>query len=173
MRAARATRPLTAALLILALALASACGSKSSTASTAGEGTTPAPNIHGATTKFVFHTGLALGVFHRYVYKPFKAGDFRHPLLHKLALLKAGAAALFIAHEVRLASEDAKASALLRKFIAPLQSLASSIGGLASGLKSGHPDTAALGSANSEVEALKGGAAAAGVPVREIAGAVP
>ena len=110
----------TATLLVLALLFATACGSKSSSSSGPGGGpavqaTAPAKTIHFAKTKFLLHAGLAFGAFHRYVYKPFKAGAFSHPLQHKLALLKAGAAALFVVHEVRKAREDAQASAKQRE----------------------------------------------------------
>jgi hypothetical protein len=176
MQIARLTRATTAALLILVLAFASACGSKSSSsAGSTASGSNTAQNgageknIHLPTAKFLLHAGLAFGAFHRYIYKPFKQGTFSHPLRHKLALIKAAAATAFVVHEVRLASEDAKASALLRKLLSPLTALAASVGGLASGLKGGHPDAAALGSANSQVEAIKGAAASQGIPVKEIA----
>ena len=165
-------RALTATLLVLTLLFAAACGSKSSTASAPSGGasvqaTTPAKTIHFAKTKFLLHAGLAFGAFHRYVYKPFKAGAFSHPLQHKLALLKAAAAALFVVHEVRIAREDAQASALLRKLFSPLTALAATVGGVAAGLKAGHVDSGSLTSANGAVESIKKGASAAGAPVTE------
>jgi hypothetical protein len=175
----RSIRVLTAGLLVLALAFAAACGSKSAATSTGAEAatsaqsTTGAGNIHLPTAKFLLHAGLAFGAFHRYIYKPFKAGTFKHPLLHKLALVKAAAAALFIGHELKKASEDAKASALLRKLFSPLQALATTVSGLSSGLRSGHADAATLGSANGAIEAIKQGASSAGLHVSENANVVP
>jgi hypothetical protein len=156
---------------MMALTLAVGCGSKSSPTTSSANGasvtTVPHKTIHFAKTKFLLHAGLAFGAFHRYVYKPFKAGAFSHPLQHKLALVKAGAAALFVVHEVKKAREDAQASALLRKFFSPLGALAATVTGLAASLKGGHADAASLGSANSAIDAIKSSASAAGVPVTE------
>jgi hypothetical protein len=172
---------LTTALLVLALLSVSACGSKSSTSSgsEAGAGTSspqttvPAKHIRFAKTKFLLHAGLAFGAFHRYIYKPFKAGAFSHPLQHKLAVLKAAAAALFVVHEVRKASEDAQSSALLRKLFSPLTALGASVAGLTAGLRSGHADAATLGSANGAIESIEQRASGAGASVRERAVALP
>ena len=168
----------TATLLVLALLFATACGSKSSSSSGPGGGpavqaTAPAKTIHFAKTKFLLHAGLAFGAFHRYVYKPFKAGAFSHPLQHKLALLKAAAAALFVVHEVGKAREDAQASALLRRLFSPLTALATTVAGVAAGLKAGHADAASLASANGAVESIKRGASSAGAPITEHAPAAP
>jgi hypothetical protein len=174
-------RLLTALVLVLVLVFASACGSSSSTSSGAASPANgasslqaaPVKHIHFAKTKFLLHAGLAFGAFHRYLYKPFKAGAFGHPLQHKLALLKAAAAAAFVVHEVRKASEDAQASALLRKLFSPLQALAATVTGLAAGLKGGHADAATLGSANGAIESIKSSAASSGAPVTERAPAAP
>jgi hypothetical protein len=171
-------RVLAALLLVLTLAFATACGSKSSNSSGAAGGgavaqTTTAPqHIRFAKTKFVLHAGLAFGAFHRYIYKPFKAGVFSHPLQHKLELVKAAAAAAFVVHELRIAKEDAQSSALLRKLFSPLTALAATVTGLAAGAKAGHADPAALGSANSAIESIKQGASSAGVHVGEHAPAL-
>jgi hypothetical protein len=173
-----AMRVLAALLLVLTLAFATACGSKSSNSSGAAEGaaaghTTTAPkHIRFAKTKFVLHAALAFGAFHRYIYKPFKAGVFSQPLQHKLALVKAAAAAAFVVHELRKASEDAQSSALLRKLFSPLTALAATVAGLAAGVKAGHADPAAVGSANSAIESIKQGASSAGTHVGEHAPAL-
>jgi hypothetical protein len=177
----RVTSLLTAALLLAALVSVSACGSKSKSASsaepvagaTSGQTAPPAKHIRFAKTKFLLHAGLAFGAFHRYLYKPFKAGAFSHPLQHKLALLKAAAAAAFVVHEVRKANEDAQSSALLRKLFSPLTALTASVAALAAGLKGGHADAATLGSANSAVESIEHSSSAAGASVRERAPALP
>ena len=82
-----------------------------------------------AKTKFVLHTGLAFGAFHRYLYKPFKAGTFQSGAHGRIsALVKAGLAALFVKREVRLASEDVKANPTLCKMIAaPLRKVGDKI----------------------------------------------
>ena len=85
--------------------VAGGCGSSSH--STAGSQN----KIHFAKTKFVLHAGLAFGAFHRWIYKPFKAGELSHPFRHKLVFVKALAAGAFVLHEVKLAREDAAHSA--------------------------------------------------------------
>src|SRR5205807_538341 len=82
----RRSAVLLAVISCLAL-VAAGCGSKSSS-STSG-GTVSTSTTHLAKTKFVFHAGLAFGAFHHFVYKPFRAGDFKHPLSHKLTVAKA------------------------------------------------------------------------------------
>jgi hypothetical protein len=165
------------AMRVLAALLLSGCGSKSSTSS-AGGGATSAQSaaapkhIRFAKTKFLLHAGLAFGAFHRYIYKPLKAGVFSHPLQHKLALVKAAAAGAFIVHELRKASEDAQSSALLRKLFSPLTALAASATALATSFKGGHADAAAVNSANGAVEAIKQGASSSGASITEHAPAL-
>src|SRR5882757_115478 len=80
----------------------------------------PASNtIAFAKTKFLAHTGLAFGAFHRYLYKPFQAGTFKKGASGRItAFIKGGLAALFVKREIRLASEDVKANPTLCKAIA-------------------------------------------------------
>jgi hypothetical protein len=178
----RARFLLTAALIGLALLSVSACGSsKSTSSSTSGaaagassaQTVVPTKHIRFAKTKFLLHAGLAFGAFHRYIYKPFRAGAFSHPLQHKLALVKAAAAALFVVHELRKASEDAQSSALLRKLFSPLTALGATVAGLTAGLRAGHADAATLGSANGAIESIEHGASAAGASVKERAAPLP
>lgn len=114
----KAASPKYGTLLLVTLALAAAgCGSSSSSnsssaaaAGTSGStSTSSTPNVGRLpTVKFVLHAGLAFGAFHRYIYKPFKAGDFSGGILkHKLTLVKAGLAGLFAYHELKLALKDA------------------------------------------------------------------
>ena len=56
----------------------------------------------------MLHAGLAFGAFHRWIYKPAKAGDLSHPLEHKLTTVKAALAAAFVYHELKLALADAQ-----------------------------------------------------------------
>jgi hypothetical protein len=162
-------RLLAALLVLLALAFFSGCGSKSSSSSSAGglAAAVPAKHIHFAKTKFLLHAGLAFGAFHRYVYRPLQEGDFSHPLAHKLALVKAAAAVAFIVHELRIAREDAQASAVLRRLFSPLGALAGSVGALAAGLRAGHPSGTAVSSANGAIDSIKSLASSAGAPVTE------
>lgn len=182
--------PLLAVLVSLAVLL-TGCGAKSSTTgtgttssgtvatapatapgSTAGSatGSTQCPTSNTtsfAKTKFVLHTGLAFGAFHRYVYKPFKAGSFKSGTSGRIkTILKAGAAALFIKREVRLASEDVKANPTLCKTLAaPLAKVGDGISGAISKLKGG--DTSAIEDLNSTISGAKDAAGKQGAAITE------
>lgn len=92
-----------------------------------------------AKTKFVAHTGLAFGAFHRWLYKPMKAGTFKKGAKGRVtAFVKGGLAALFIKREVRLALADAKANPTLCKTIsAPLGKLGDTVQSAFDKLESG------------------------------------
>ena len=167
-------RPKYVALLLVTVALAAGgCGSSSSSSSSgaaaagSSTATSSTPNVgHLPTVKFVLHAGLAFGAFHRYLYKPFKAGAFSGGVFkHKLTVVKAGLAALFVYHEVKLAVKDAQASPKLSKLVAPLTALADKVKSLGSSVKSGKPDASSLSSANGDITSLSGLASAAGVSV--------
>jgi hypothetical protein len=162
----RATSAWTA--ILLTAAVIAACGGGTGS-STAGAGATSSTSTtHLAKTKFVLHAGLAFGAFHRYIYKPFKEGKFSGGLLHhKLATVKAGLAAAFAYHEVKLALQDAGSSKLLSKALGPLLALQTKLGALASGLKHGKVDGAAITSANSDAGKTSQAGAKAGQPISD------
>jgi hypothetical protein len=150
-------------VIVLALGLAG-CGSSSSSG-----GGGAAPHVHFAKTKFVLHAGLAFGAFHRYIYKPFRSGGFTPPLHHKAAILKAGVAALFVYHEVKIALVDARSSPLLSKVVSPLTALQSKLNGLRQSLSAGRLDSGAINTANSTVSSIGSQSAHSGAPIRELA----
>ncbi|MCW2952487.1 MAG: hypothetical protein JWQ48_1657 [Conexibacter sp.] len=156
---------LSVALLLVAALAVAACGTQSSTS---GSGTTgSAPTIHFAKTKFLLHAGLALGAFHRYVYKPFRAGAFRDPLHHRVALVRAAAAGLFVVHEVRIAAQDARASPALSKLFSPLTRFAGLVSAFATRARSGQLDSSALQGASGAADAIRSAASSAGAPITE------
>ena len=158
------------ATLVVASALVVAgCGSSSSTSSStaAAATSTGTSTTKFAKTKFVLHAGLAFGAFHRWIYKPVKAGDLKHPFAHKLTLLKGALAAAFVIHELRLALADAQADPTLSKLVAPLTALQSKLKALPSDLKSGNASPADVLSANDSIGSLKQLAASAGQTVTE------
>lgn len=182
----RRTPSIVAVLLAFSLLL-TACGSKTSTSTgsvaaptqgststgnTAGTATTdpqcPSSNAKNfAKTRFVLHTAEGFGAFHRYLYKPYKAGAFSKGSSGRIkTFLKAGAAALFIKRQVRLASEDVKANPTLCKAIAaPLAKVGEQISGAVSKLKGGDPS--GIEDANTSIDSIKNSAAGKGVAVQE------
>ena len=94
-------RSLTLLLLVCALVpaalVASGCGSDTKVVTgtnSSGQATTrTVPDVKFAKTKFVLHTGLAIGAFRRWIYKPWKAGTFKKGADGRTkALVKAAAA---------------------------------------------------------------------------------
>jgi hypothetical protein len=154
--------------LVLTLGLAG-CGSSSSSSSSASAGGTPPAHVAFAKTKFVLHAGLAFGAFHRYIYKPFRSGGFTPVSSHKLAIVKAGVAALFVYHEVKIALVDAQSSPLLSKLVSPLTALQTRMHALEARLHGGQLDPSAISGANGDVASLGSMASQAGAPVRDLA----
>jgi hypothetical protein len=150
-----------ALVLALTLALAVAgCGSS-------GSGGTP--HVHFAKTKFLLHAGLAFGAFHRYIYKPYKAGGFTPPSSHKLAIVKAGAAGLFAYHEIKIALVDAQSSSTLSKLVSPITALETKLHSLGSGLHSGKLNATGITQANSAVSSLGSQSASSGTSIKDLA----
>ena len=178
--------------LILPLALIAGCGPSSNSAagqasSSAGangqvpadpSGTSadsqpidtscPATNTTSfAKTKFVLHSGLAFGAFHRYLYKPYKAGTFQKGAKGRITgFIKGGLAALFIKREIRLATVDVKANPTLCKAIAaPLGKIGDGIKSAFDKLKGG--DTSGIDGVNSQISSVEGSSQQDGVPIKE------
>jgi hypothetical protein len=160
-------------MAVVLMAFIAGCGSKSSSSSSASAQpavaqTTSTGQTHFAKTKFVLHAGLAFGAFHRYIYKPFKAGTFSGGLLHhKAAVVKAALAAAFAYHEVRLALNDARSSKVLSTVLAPLLALQTKLGSLRNSLKSGGVDSGTIQSANGDTSTIHAASAKAGQPVQD------
>jgi len=153
------------------------CGSSSSssngTAAASATTTTGGSSISHTKAKFVLHAGLAFGAFHRWIYKPLKAGDFAHPLSHKFTIVKGALAAGFVVHELKLALTDAQADRTLSKFTAPITALQNKLSGAGSAIRSGNIDASQFDSANSLISSVRSQAAAAGNPIAEQTPAAP
>lgn len=155
------------AILLVAAAIAG-CGGGTNASTAGGGATSSTSSTHLAKTKFVLHAGLAFGAFHRYIYKPYKEGKFSGGLLHhKVATIKAGLAAAFAYHEVKLALHDARSSKLLSKALSPLLALQTKLGSLAGELKHGSVDGSAITAANSDAGQTSQAGAEAGQPVTD------
>ena len=167
-------RLLTVLCCIGALALAG-CGSgssaSSSTAGTAsGSATSTASassSTHLPTVKFLLHAGLAFGAFHHWIYTPIKAGVLKHPFLHKVTLVKAGLAALFVYHELKIAVQDARASKVLRPVVAPLEAAANKLSQLKASITGGSVNPTDLTGINSQLNQAAQTATSAGQTITE------
>lgn len=170
----RAATAIALVLVIVVSALSAAgCGSSTkvvSQTSANGEVTTQTvPNIHFAKTKFVLHMGLAFGAFHRYIYKPLKAGALRSGAPGRVkAIVKAAVAALFIVHELKIAHQDALSDEHLRPIANKLDALTAKLGGLGTALKAGVLNPADLLSSAGAVDGLAAATGGIGVGIKDI-----
>jgi hypothetical protein len=122
-----------------------------------------------AKTKFVFHTGLAFGVFHHFIYKPFKDGAFKAGAPGRLkAGIKAALAAAFVYHELKLACKDANNSSLLRPLLTPLNLMVGLFTSLEAKLKGGSFSSTDFTSAASAVTGLGQKSSGLGLPITDI-----
>ncbi len=147
--------------------VAAGCGSSSSSSSSNGSaGQTKTVRL--AKTKFVLHAGLALGAFHRYVYKPFRSGAFSGGKKIR-TYLKAGLAGLFAYHEIKKARDAAQGSPLLKKLLSPLTTLQASLLALGTKLKGGHPAPGNIQTANGAATSVSQLAGQSGAAIKDAA----
>jgi hypothetical protein len=157
------------ALLIAAITLVLAgCGDKTkevTTTNSSGETVTQTvPDVHFAKTKFVLHGGLAYGAFHRYIYKPYKAGSFKKGgPKHKRSIAKAVAATAFIVHELKEMNRAALSDDDLRPVAQKIGNILPSLTSLAAALRGGNLGT--LDAIKRGFDGIVGDAKAAGVTV--------
>ena len=178
---------LTTVALILSLVMVFAAGCKSSSTSTAAPTGTaatsasstaaaspeavatscPAQASDFAKTKFLAHAALGFGAFHRYIYKPYRAGTFRSGAHGRLtAFIKAGLAALFIKREIRLAGVAAQNSpALCKAILTPLRTVSETIQNAVTKLKGG--DVSGIDNVQNAVTQAESGASGQGATITE------
>lgn len=120
-----------------------------------------------AKTKFVAHSGLAFGAFHRWLWKPFQAGTFKKGADGRIsAFLKGGLAALFVKREVRIAATDVQADPTLCKaIIAPLDKLGDTVQAAFDKLKGG--DASGITDLNSSISSIESTSQKDGVAIQE------
>ena len=165
---------LVAVLGVLSLAVAG-CGSSTSAssssaappASATGTAKAATGTVKLAKTKFVLHAGLAFGAFHRWIWKPARAGELAHPLRHPLTAAKAALAATFVYHELKLALADAQADRTLSKLVAPITALQNRFHALSGSVKSSGASASDANGLDGAVSSVKGQAASAGQPITE------
>src|SRR5512135_2757309 len=124
---------LVAVFAVLAVALGgAACGSSKKSSSPPPAAPTAAPSVSDAAcastdrktfakARFVANAGLAAGAFHRYIYKPLKAGGFKQGAdKRKRTFAKAAVAAVFVANRLNAAKENARGDPTLCRYAASL-----------------------------------------------------
>ena len=169
------------AVLVLSLTLVVflAAGCKSSATSSSPASTTtssstavaaascPAQASDFAKTKFTAHAALGFGAFHRYIYKPYKAGTFKSGAHGRItAFVKAGLAALFIKREIRLAGVAAQNSpALCKVVLTPLRTVSETVEAAVTKLKGG--DASGINDVENAISQTESGASNQGAAITE------
>ena len=111
-------------------------------------------------TKFVLHAGLAFGAFHHFISQPLQAGA----LSGTDPLANAGLAAVFTAHELKLAKVAAQSSPTLCHQAEGFNEVAMGLAGLTAKIKDGSVNPGKIAKLDGKVHALQAGAAAGGAP---------
>lgn len=172
------------ALPALALSLALAgCGPAATSASsgTAGSASTSAGSATAtssagcptenttafAKTRFVADVGLAAGSFHRYIYKPWRAGTFAKGAHGRtLALVKAAGTAVADAKLLKDAADNAKANpTLCTSIYGPLSKASAALDDLKGKLESG--DLTSISGIEGSIQSVLTGSRTSGLPVTE------
>jgi hypothetical protein len=158
--------------LMILLGGTTACGSSSSstqaaapasqTASSAGTQTaSPASCASVGTrkipkTRLLADLTLTYGAFHRYLYKPYKAGAFRKGADGRVkAIIKAGLATAVIVKLLSNAKENAAADPTLCKYVPSMDNIKASLSTLADKIKGGSATSSDADSTNSLFDQLK------------------
>lgn len=124
-----------------------------SAASCASVGTRKIPK-----TRLLADLALTYGAFHRYLYKPYKAGAFHKGAHGRIkAIIKAGLATAAIVKLLSNAEQNAAADPTLCKFVPNMGSIKASLTSLAAKIKGGTATASDADSTNSQFEQLKNG----------------
>jgi hypothetical protein len=121
--------------------------------SCAGAGTRRIPK-----TRLLADLGLIYGAFHRYIYRPYQAGAFRHGARGRTrALVKAGLASAAIVKLLSNARKNAAADPTLCRFVPNIDHIKASMGNLTNKVRGGTATPGDVGSTNGMFEQLKNG----------------
>jgi len=151
---------------------AAGCGDDTKTVTSGaanGQTTTrTVPDVKFAKTKFVLHTGLAIGAFRRWIYRPLRAGKLKRGADGRTkALVKAALAGAFTVKELKSARNAALSDEKLRGLGDKMTALISKTQGLLPGLRSGNLDPGGLAGIAAGLSSVTALANGLGVNVEE------
>lgn len=127
-------------------------------------------------TRFLLHMGAAFYAFHHWIYAPYRAHSFDKGASGRTkALVKAGIAALFAAHEVHVAYGIAQNSnsKTLKLLVAPINKLGNTFASAGTAFKSGQFSSTAVNSMNGSVNFIGSTAAKGGYGIKDVATHIP
>ncbi|MEU6742531.1 hypothetical protein [Streptosporangium sandarakinum] len=118
-----------------------------------------------AKTRFALHAGLALGAFHRYIYRPLRSGGFKAGAeKRKRTFAKAAVAGLFTIHELKVARGFALANPSLCRSV---KAVSDRFDALTAKLRNGTATEADVASGRQAFSRLQQGAAQNGYDFKE------
>ena len=118
-----------------------------------------------AKTRFALHAGLALGAFHRYIYKPLRSGGFKQGAeKRKRTLAKAAIAGAFALHQLKVARGFAAANPTLCKAV---ESVSTRFSDLTNKLHNGTATEADVNAGKSMMDGLQSDASKTGYKFEE------
>jgi hypothetical protein len=156
--------------LMILLGGATACSSSSSSTQAATPASQTAPSAASPSaascasvgtrkipkTRLLADLALTYGAFHRYLYKPYKAGAFRKGADGRVkAIIKAGLATAVIVKLLSNAKENAAADPTLCKYVPSMDNIKASLSNLADKIKGGSATSSDADSTNSLFDQLK------------------
>jgi hypothetical protein len=156
--------------LMILLGGATACSSSSSSTQAATPASQTAPSTASPSaascasvgtrkipkTRLLADLALTYGAFHRYLYKPYKAGAFRKGADGRVkAIIKAGLATAVIVKLLSNAKENAAADPTLCKYVPSMDNIKASLSTLADKIKGGSATSSDADSTNSLFDQLK------------------
>jgi hypothetical protein len=108
-------------------------------------------------TRFVINAGLASGTFKHYIYTPYRNNAFKEGAPgRKKAIVKAGAAGLFVLDQLRRAKNNVMADPTLCKVLAsPLIALTGTAAAMTGKFKKGQADPSDIGSFSNGIEGFR------------------
>jgi hypothetical protein len=108
--------------------------------------------------RILANLGLAYGAFHRYLYRPYKAGSFSKGAKGRTkAIIKAGLAAAVIVKLLSNASKNAAADPTLCKFVPSIDNIKARLGSLGGKVKGGSATSSDFNSTSGMFDDLKSG----------------
>jgi hypothetical protein len=129
-------------------------------------------------TRFLAHVGLAYFAFHHWIYNPYKAHAFAKGASGRTkAIVKAGIAALFAVHELKVAYgiANGSSSATLHALVSPINKFMAALQAAGNKFKS-NPSSysdATVNSLTSDAGALSSSASKGGASIKDIPIAIP
>jgi hypothetical protein len=160
--------------LVILFGGATACGSSSSSTQAAAPASQTASSVGAQTaspascasvgtrkipkTRLLADLALTYGAFHRYLYKPYRAGAFRKGASGRTkAVIKAGLAGAAIIKLLSNAQKNAEADPTLCKYVPNIDTIKASLSRLTSKIRGGSATAGDADSTNSLFEQLKSG----------------